>query len=88
VDEVPKILPNSQVTFEADARAAGEPMEGVGHPADGTLSPEVGNDGPGEAEPVTEAPEVVPVPGAAPAPEPAAHVPPRPPRRPVGGGNA
>ena len=122
---MPKILPNGQVTFEADARDAAaaalvdaghDPagvavVTGTEHPADGTVSPEVGNDGPGEAEPVAEAPEVVPVPDAAPAPEPgpvvvveagaaagsgaasapgdapAVHLPPRPPRRPGGGGN-
>jgi hypothetical protein len=97
VVEVPKILPNGQVTFEADARALGAAAgiqapedaaaaiglpAGAEHPADGTMSPDVGNDGPGEAEPVTGAPVVVPVPDAAPVPEPpVVHVPPRPPRR-------
>jgi len=53
-DEVPKILPNSQVTYEPGREpdglrghpGTGEPMTGTGHPADGTLSPEVSNEGP------------------------------------------
>ncbi len=57
----------------------GEPMEGVEHPADGTMSPLAGSDpAPGEPEPVqvTQLPE-----GEFAVPEPA-HVPPRvPPRR-------
>jgi len=94
VDEVPKILPNGQVTFEADARDAAatalvdaghDPagvavVTGTEHPADGTMSPPVGNDGDGGQ--VAD----VPAPGAAPAPEPAVHVPPRPPRRTPPGG--
>jgi len=87
VDEVPKINRAGVVTFEADARLAGaeaslaalDATVAVEHPADGTMSPEVGNDGPGEPEPVA---------GDAPVPEPAPKAPPRtPPRRtPPGGG--
>jgi hypothetical protein len=93
VDEVPKILPNSQVTFEADARiadaearlAALDARVAVEHPADGTMSPPVSNDGPGDPEPVVRADDA-PVPDAAPAPEPAVAAPKSPPRRPPSGG--
>jgi hypothetical protein len=85
--EVPKILPNSQVTYEPGREPGGPhvhpgtgvPMEGVEHPADGTLSPPVSNDGEGEpGEPA------VPEPPAEPeaSPEPAVAPPvSRPPRR-------
>jgi len=78
---VPKILPNSVVTYEADVKAADagaslaalDATVAVEHPADGTMSPEVGNDGPGEPEPVAD---------DAPVPESAPKAPPRtPPRR-------